>query len=170
MSLIVVGKWLRLSKRRRVWRNANGSCSCLNPLWRGFKTIKVVELKTERKWKTFVENSTRICSRQKWRLKPHKLSKATQSTSQYVLPLCLLFIDYEKAFDSVELNAVFKALIERGIDPNYVELIKEANTGCSTDIKLFHRDVRIPIGKGVRQGDPISPKLFLPASRWYFEK
>ena len=88
------------------------------------------------------------------------LDQLLERTREYGLPLCLLFIDYEKAFDSVELTAVFKALIEQGIDTNYVELIKEANTGCSTDIKLFHRNVRIPIGKGVRQGDPISPKLF----------
>ena len=93
-----------------------------------------------------------------------------ERTREYGLPLCLLFIDYEKAFDNVELNAVFKALIEQGIDPNYVELIKEANTGCSTDIKLFHRDVRIPIGKGVRQGDPISPKLFTACLEMVFRE
>ena len=58
------------------------------------------------------------------------------------------------------MNAVFKALIEQGIDANYVELIKEANTGCSTNIKLFHRDVRIPIGKGVRQGDPTTKTFY----------
>ena len=85
------------------------------------------------------------------------LDQLLERVREYKLPLCLLFIDYEKAFDSVELNAVLRALVEQGIDSNYVELIKYANTGCSTNIKLFHRDIRIPIEKGVRQGDPISP-------------
>ena len=98
------------------------------------------------------------------------LDQLLERTREYGLPLCLLFIDYEKAFDSVELNAVFKALIEQGIDQNYVELIREANTGCLTDIKLFHRDVRIPIGKGVRQGDPISPKLFTACLEMVFRE
>ena len=61
--------------------------------------------------------------------------------SQYKLPLCLLFIDYEKAFDSVELNAALRALVVQVVDANYVESIKCTNTGCSTDIKLFHRDL-----------------------------
>ena len=40
---------------------------------------------------------------------------------EYKLSPCLLFIDFEKAFDSVKLNAVLRALVEQGIDANYVE-------------------------------------------------
>ncbi|KAK6741713.1 hypothetical protein RB195_009529 [Necator americanus] len=37
---------------------------------------------------------------------------------------------------------------------------------CTTRIQLFHRLLTIPIGKGVRQGDIISPKLFTAALLW----
>ena len=33
-------------------------------------------------------------------------------------------------------------------------------------MQLFHRPLTIPIGKGVRQGDTISPKLFTAALQW----
>ncbi|KHJ80117.1 hypothetical protein OESDEN_20216, partial [Oesophagostomum dentatum] len=33
-------------------------------------------------------------------------------------------------------------------------------TEATTTIKLFERELRIPIKRGVRQGDTISPKLF----------
>lgn len=54
-----------------------------------------------------------------------------------MLPLRLLFVDFEKVFDSNELNVMLKASAEEGIDGNYVEVVKEANKSCSTDIKLF---------------------------------
>ena len=37
---------------------------------------------------------------------------------------------------------------------------------CTTKIQLFHRHITIPIGKGVRQGDTVSPKLFTAALQW----
>ena len=37
---------------------------------------------------------------------------------------------------------------------------------CSTNVQLFHRPLSIPIGKGVRQGDTLSPKLFTAALQW----
>ncbi|KAH7693024.1 protein F43G9.7, partial [Aphelenchoides avenae] len=77
--------------------------------------------------------------------------------------LFIVFIDYEKAFDSIEMNAVWNALEEQGVDPRYVSLLEETNTGCTTDITLFRDPIRIPVRRGVRQGDTISPKLFTAA-------
>ncbi|KHN77297.1 Retrovirus-related Pol polyprotein from type-1 retrotransposable element R2, partial [Toxocara canis] len=65
-----------------------------------------------------------------------------------------------KAFDSIEINAVLQALVDQGISSEYVSLLKEANYGCSTEITLFDRAVRIPLRRGVQQDDTISPKLF----------
>lgn len=68
---------------------------------------------------------------------------------EFKLPLCLLFVYHEKASDSTELNAILRALVEVGIDENYIEIVKEANSSCSTDVALFANQVRI-IEKGVR--------------------
>ncbi|KAH7708500.1 hypothetical protein AAVH_24255 [Aphelenchoides avenae] len=96
--------------------------------------------------------------------------------------LCVVFIDYEKAFDTVEVNAVWNALDERSrvvllrfwrsvvVDPRHVRLPEEANDGCTTDITLFDDPVRIPICRGVRQGDTVSPKLFTAALESTFQE
>ncbi|CAD6196875.1 unnamed protein product [Caenorhabditis auriculariae] len=75
------------------------------------------------------------------------------------MPLALAFVDYYKAFDSVEINAVLNALASAGVATKYVELIANSNEGTSTTIQLFDKKLSIPIRKGVRQGDTISPNI-----------
>lgn len=45
-----------------------------------------------------------------------------QLTREQRLPLLLLFVDYEKAFNSIEMNAVLVALV-KGTDKNFVEIV-----------------------------------------------
>ncbi|KAH7704683.1 reverse transcriptase [Aphelenchoides avenae] len=91
------------------------------------------------------------------------MNQLQEKAREFGRHLYVVFVDYEKAFDSVEVNAVWNALDEQGVDPRYVRLLEEANVDCSTDITLFDDPVRIPIRRGVRQGDTISPKLFTAA-------
>lgn len=93
----------------------------------------------------------------------HSVTQVIERCREYKMPLVLTFIDYEKAFDNVEHNAVIKALQEQGINSTYLRVLKECYTDTSTTIQLFDRKIEIPIGKGVRQGDTISPKLFSAA-------
>ncbi|KHN80360.1 Retrovirus-related Pol polyprotein from type-1 retrotransposable element R2, partial [Toxocara canis] len=88
------------------------------------------------------------------------INQILEKCNEYKLPLCIAFVDYERAFDSVEINAVLQALVDQGISSEYASLLKEANSGRSTEITLFDRAVRIPLRRGVKQGDIISPKLF----------
>ncbi|KAL6723082.1 hypothetical protein Aduo_018125 [Ancylostoma duodenale] len=84
----------------------------------------------------------------------------------YRLPLVLTFVDYEKAFDNVETNAILSAVVDQGIDASYVRTLADCHNGCSTTIQLFQRRLTIPIAKGARQGDTVSPKLFTEALQW----
>ena len=52
------------------------------------------------------------------------------------------------------------SLQKQGINANYINLIKDIYTGCSTTVKLHKESDHICIRKGVNQGDTISPKLF----------
>lgn len=47
---------------------------------------------------------------------------------------------------------------------------KEANKGRSTNTILFTNPLQIPVGKGVRQVDPLSPKLFSVCLEMVFHK
>ncbi|XGW34435.1 hypothetical protein V3C99_018375, partial [Haemonchus contortus] len=47
-------------------------------------------------------------------------------------PLKLTFIDYQKAFDSIEREKIWSVLNEQGIDPRYTEILKECYSGCVT--------------------------------------
>lgn len=96
----------------------------------------------------------------------HTVTQIIEKTKEYKIPLLMCFIDYTKAFDSVELNAVWNSLAKAGVENKYINMLEECNQGTSTKIRLFHKDITIPIGKGVRQGDTISPKLFTTALQY----
>ena len=55
---------------------------------------------------------------------------------EYRLPLVLTFVDYEKAFDSVETNAILSALVDQGVDPAYVRTLADCYKDCTTTIQL----------------------------------
>uniref|UniRef100_A0A914WIA3 Reverse transcriptase domain-containing protein n=1 Tax=Plectus sambesii TaxID=2011161 RepID=A0A914WIA3_9BILA len=90
----------------------------------------------------------------------HVINQLLERCREYKTPLVLMFVDYEKAFDSIEIDAVLQAIHCQGIADDYVALIQELNSSCSTDITLFYRPLHIPVARGVKQGDTISPKLF----------
>ena len=69
-------------------------------------------------------------------------------------------MDFEKAFDSVEINFILKSLVHQGIELQYVHLLKEIYTNFTSRATLNGEIIQIEINKGVRQGDTISLKLF----------
>ena len=72
----------------------------------------------------------------------------------------MAFIDYKKAFDSVSTSSVLNALISQNINKTYVETLKFIYSNATSTFKLHNNSNKVPIRKGVRQGDTISPKLF----------
>ena len=88
------------------------------------------------------------------------LSQLLEKSREYQMPVCLAFVDYRKAFDSVETTAVINALHEAGVNPAYVDIVRLFGKESTTDVQLLSEMCHIKINKGVRQGDTISPKLF----------
>ena len=77
-------------------------------------------------------------------------------------------MDYEKAFDSVQTQAILTSLQEQGIEDVYIEILKDMYTDSSVTVHLHKESEKIRIKRGVRQGDTISPKLFTATSESIF--
>ena len=43
---------------------------------------------------------------------------------EYNIPRCVAFVDYEKAFDTVQTQAILTSLQEQGIEDVYIEILK----------------------------------------------
>ena len=76
----------------------------------------------------------------------------------------LLAIDFEKAFDSLNHSFLFKVLEKLNFGEYFVQWIKTSCTDISSCVlnNGFTTDL-FPVRLGVRQGDPLSPLLFIMA-------
>ena len=71
------------------------------------------------------------------------------------------FIDYTKAFDCVDHNKLWKILNEMGIPDHLICLLRNLYAGKEATVRTGHGTIDwFQIGKGVRQGCILSPRLF----------
>ncbi|CAD6196600.1 unnamed protein product [Caenorhabditis auriculariae] len=75
------------------------------------------------------------------------VTEMIQKSQEYKFPLYLMFVDYKKAFESVEFGSLWTALSEFGVHSKIVMTLKNIYEEAE-------------VSKGVRQGDTISPDLF----------
>jgi hypothetical protein len=85
-----------------------------------------------------------------------------EKSTEYNINIHMAFVDYRKAFDSVEAWSILRALQNARIDSRYIKLIKYIYENATMDVRMDddRKTNKIKIEKGVRQGDTISPKLF----------
>lgn len=82
--------------------------------------------------------------------------------NEYNAGLCLLFVDFEKAFDSLERNTMWRALQKYGIPMKIGKIIKQ--TYDDFIYRVVHEgklSEPFTVNAGVRQGCVLSPTVFL---------
>lgn len=98
------------------------------------------------------------------------VTQLIEKCNEYNNTLYICFIDFTKAFDSIEHQAIWEALTQQGIDKEYVELLYNIYSKCSAKIRMERDGSEFPVRKGVRQGDPLSPKIFSAVLEMVFRK
>jgi hypothetical protein len=90
-----------------------------------------------------------------------------EQSLEWSTPLYINFIDYEKAFDSVDRETLWKLLKHYGIPDKLIYIIK--NSYQETSCRVSHAgqlSESFEVKTGVRQGCLLSPFLFLLAIDW----
>ena len=63
-----------------------------------------------------------------------------------------------------------EALDSQGVPTQYIKILRELYNNFTTRVLPFYKDIIIDVKWGVRQGDTISPKLFIATLEYVMRK
>lgn len=91
----------------------------------------------------------------------HVLSQVIEKYKEFNSPLYIAFVDYRKAFDSISHASIKEALQYHEVEKTYIDIISNIYENCKSKVRLERTGPTFKIERGVRQGDPVSPKIFI---------
>ena len=75
------------------------------------------------------------------------LQQLIDRCNEYELSLCLAFVGYKKAFDSIKLSSLFDAIEKQSIEPSYINLLRSIYTNATATIGIYDTPVTIKLEK-----------------------
>ena len=91
----------------------------------------------------------------------HTLTQIQEKAAEWQIPLWTCFIDYEKAFDSIEHDAIWKASTRQWVNEGYIELLMRLYANQHGQVSVDGTLSRqFDLARGTKQGDPLSSLLF----------
>lgn len=90
------------------------------------------------------------------------IEQLIQKRREFNLPTCILFIDYQKAFDRLSRNKLWEIMYDKGFPGHIVKVVQSLyfKSEIMIDKGGTMSDNTLEINQGVRQGCPLSPALF----------
>ena len=93
----------------------------------------------------------------------NNLHTILEKAREFQKNICFCFIDYGKAFDSVDHNKLWKILKQMGIPDHLTCLLRNLYAGQEATVRTGHGTTDwFQMGKGVHQGCILSP-AYLPS-------
>lgn len=79
---------------------------------------------------------------------------------EFRLPLWTAAVDFKKAFDTVEHNALWESLALQGVPESYNCMLQRLYASQQAYIATDRTSKEFNLTRGTKQGDPVSPMLF----------
>ena len=98
------------------------------------------------------------------------LSQLLEKAKEYNIELALMFIDFNKAFDSLYHYKIWETLAYQNVPRSIIQFLAKLYSNSTANIRMGTEGNKFVIGRGVRQGEPLSPNLFNAVLEQIFRK
>ncbi len=88
------------------------------------------------------------------------LSQILEKSKEFQIKLAIMFVDFNKAFDSLYHEVIWSTLEKQGVPQKIINILSEIYYNSVAKIKIENWGEKFNVKRGVKQGDPLSPYIF----------
>jgi hypothetical protein len=98
------------------------------------------------------------------------ITQLIEKAKEYRTPLFACFLDLSKAFDRIRFQSIFECLAKYDVQPTLVHILYVIYKSSKTAALCNDAEIPLKIQRGVRQGDVVSPRLFIAVLNYAISK